>query len=234
MDKFTTILEYNYYINNEKNVIDEDEDEFEEEGLEGEDEIEDAEDGEEEEDDEDEFEEEGEFEDVGNEDEFEEEDFEEGEDEVEIDVSELVEKQNEIESTVGDINNKMESLTVNVDKSLQGFKKIEAVLASLNQLKQTTANLDKEIQKRNPTPWEKMEMRSADTFPYNTKISDYFKAADSMGTEYQIMNGGDPNANTINTFQKDKEKDKKRKEDYILTTDDIEDDFSEWDIKNSF
>jgi len=38
--------------------------------------------------------------------------------------------------------------------------------------------LEKEIVKRNPTPVEKLEMRSMDSFPYNIKLTDYWKDVD--------------------------------------------------------
>ena len=40
-------------------------------------------------------------------------------------------------------------------------------------------DLEKEIEKRNPTPVEKLEMMSLDSFPYSVKLTDYW--ADKEG-----------------------------------------------------
>jgi hypothetical protein len=36
-------------------------------------------------------------------------------------------------------------------------------------------DLEKEIEKRNPTPVERLEMRSMDSFPYSVKLTDFWK-----------------------------------------------------------
>ena len=72
--------------------------------------------------------------------------------------------------------------------------------------------LEKEIIKRNPTPVEKLEMRSLDSFPFNQKLTDYW--AEKEGP-YDVM-GND------------------KKKEYVLTKDDIDADFSPTNIKQSF
>jgi len=68
-------------------------------------------------------------------------------------------------------------------------------------------NLEKEIEKRNPTPVEKLEMRSMDSFPYSIKLTDY----------WQDKEGYDVN----------------EEEDYTLTQQEV-DDYSETEIEDSF
>ena len=75
------------------------------------------------------------------------------------------------------------------------------------------AELEKEIIKRNPTPVEKLEMRSLSSYPYSQKLTDYW--ADTEGA-YDVM---------------DKEKEKKE---YVLTQKDVDTSYSEPDIKQSF
>ncbi len=71
--------------------------------------------------------------------------------------------------------------------------------------------LEKEVVQRNPTPVEKLNMRSMDSFPYSVKLTDFW--AEKEG---------------YNTGSEEEEKD------YVLTQDEIENDYSETDIKDSF
>jgi hypothetical protein len=70
--------------------------------------------------------------------------------------------------------------------------------------------LEKEIEKRNPTPIEKLEMRSMSSFPYNIKLTDYW--SDKEG--YDVS--------------------EPENQEYILTQQDVDDDYSESDIRNTF
>jgi len=69
--------------------------------------------------------------------------------------------------------------------------------------------LEKEIERRNPTPVEKLEMRSMDSFPYSIKLTDY----------WQDKEGYDVNG--------------EEEEDYTLTQQDV-DDYSSTEIEDSF
>jgi hypothetical protein len=74
-------------------------------------------------------------------------------------------------------------------------------------------DLEKEIERRNPTPVEKLEMRSLDSFPYNVKLSDFWA---EKGDRYDT--GAEPKEPT----------------EYVLTQQDIDDSYSESDIEDSF
>ena len=65
-----------------------------------------------------------------------------------------------------------------------------------------------------PTPEEKIEMRSLDSYPYSVKLTDFWSSQEG---QYDIV---------------DKE-DEEPKE-YVLTQDDIDNDYSSADIQSSF
>ena len=71
--------------------------------------------------------------------------------------------------------------------------------------------LEKEIVKRNPTPVEKLEMRSMSSYPYNIKLTDYWKDVDG----YDATGEEEP-------------------KEYILTKDDVDSGFTDSSIKSSF
>ena len=129
------------------------------------------------------------------------------EDEVEVDVTSLVDGAKE--AKIAAI--KAMKVSKNTGEELMGkLSDLEARLAKMDSVANKIENLEKEIVKRNPTPVEKLEMRSLDSYPYNIKLSDYW--ADKKGA-YDVT---------------DKEKE------YVLTNDDIDSDFSYSQIKDTF
>ena len=96
---------------------------------------------------------------------------------------------------------------------LNKLSDLEARIARMDSVSAKIEDLEKEIVKRNPTPVEKLEMRSLSSFPYSQKLTDYW--ADKEGA-YDVM---------------DKEKEKKE---YTLTQKDVDTSYSEPDIKQSF
>jgi hypothetical protein len=129
------------------------------------------------------------------------------EDEVEVDVTSLVDGAKE--AKVAAI--KAMKVSKNTgEKLMDKLSNLEARLAKMDSVASKIENLEKEMVKRNPTPVEKLEMRSLDSYPYNIKLSDYW--ADKKGA-YDVTN-------------KEKE--------YVLTSDDIDSDFSYSQIKDTF
>lgn len=103
----------------------------------------------------------------------------EPEDEV-IDVEELTQSQENTENKVDDINVTME----------KGFEKLLGIVSKLDKMiDSSTANMEsikKEIEKRNPTPMEKLNMRAAnDSYPFNIKPDDYWKEKEAT-SNYRI------------------------------------------------
>ena len=123
----------------------------------------------------------------------------ESDDEV-IDVDDLTKSQETTEEKVDDIHVTME----------KGFDKLLNVVDKLNKMiDASTTNMEEirqEIEKRNPTPLEKLNMRAAnDSYPFNISPDDYWKEKEAT-SNYRI--GGE------------NEEDSKQ---YIITQGDIDD-----------
>lgn len=130
------------------------------------------------------------------------------EDEVEIDVTELVKGTEEAKETTNMVNQRMEDL-------MGQFDDLENKLSNItNTMTDKVEDLENEVEKRMPTPEEKIEMRSLDSYPYNLKLTDYW--SDKEG-QYDVMDGeeGEP-------------------DEYVLTKDDIDSEYNEGDVKDSF
>jgi hypothetical protein len=102
-----------------------------------------------------------------------------------IDVDELTQSQEETEEKVEDIHVTME----------KGFDKLPNIVNKLDKMiDASTSNMEQirqEIEKRNPTPVEKLNMRAAnDSYPFNVSPSEYWKEKE-MTSNYRI--GGDEN-----------------------------------------
>jgi hypothetical protein len=126
-------------------------------------------------------------------------------DEVDVDVTELVQGSEEATDAANAANFK-------TSKLLKKFADLERRVAQMDTLSHKIDDLGKEIAKRNPTPDEKLEMRSMDSFPYNIKLSDYFKET-----------GSNENPDGV-----------KKAPEYILKKDDIATKFVDSSIKDTF
>jgi hypothetical protein len=131
-------------------------------------------------------------------------------DSVEIDVSQIVkgtEEAKEAAEKAGQESSKVAQVLMQKLADLENkLGRMDAVTAKID-------GLEKEIIKRNPTPVEKLEMRSLSSYPYSQKLTDYW--SDKEGA-YDVMH-----------------KDDKPKE-YVLTKDDIDSSYSDSSIRNSF
>jgi hypothetical protein len=132
-----------------------------------------------------------------------------GDDEtIELDVTELVKGSEETKASVDNANEKITQLMDMVGK-------LETQLHSMEEISKKIDFLELELEKRAPTPEEKIEMRSLDSYPYNLKLTDFW--ATQKG-QYDILGS----------------EDKEEEKEYVLTQDDIESDYSDSDIKSSF
>jgi len=129
-----------------------------------------------------------------------------GGDEVEVDVTQLVKTGEEATNAASDASQKTSEL-------LDKFNDLEQRVSSMNSLTHKIDALEKEIIKRNPTPVEKLEMRSMDSFPYNIKLTDYWKDVDG----YEPTGSGT-----------------EQKQEYVLTQDDVDSGFTDASIKKTF
>jgi hypothetical protein len=124
---------------------------------------------------------------------------------VEVDVTELVKGSEEAKEAA-------DKASQNSEMLLQKLADLEARISSMDAVSGKIEELENEIIKRNPTPVEKLEMRSLSSYPYSQKLTDYW--ADKKGA-YDVMGN-------------------EEKEEYTLTQDDIDNSYSEGDVKQSF
>lgn len=133
----------------------------------------------------------------------------EGDEEIELDVTDLVQNTKKTKEEAELASSKMEEL-------LQQFNMLNTKLKDLEDLDTKLAELEQEVIKRNPTKVEKLEMRSLDSFPYNLKLTDYWEDKESEGDIEAVSD------------------DKSEEDEYELTDSDIEQDYSEQEVVNSF
>lgn len=114
-----------------------------------------------------------------------------------IDVDELTQSQEETEAKVEDVEVSMEKgfdKLINVVDKLQQM--IDANSANMEQIKQ-------EIEKRNPTPIEKLNMRAAnDSYPFNISPNDYWKEKEAT-SNYRIGGENEPDGEQYTITQAD-------------------------------
>ncbi len=128
-----------------------------------------------------------------------------------VDVTDLVNKQDEVLQKFNDIIGKMNHFS-DISKTVDETSK--EVNSLKNDLQTKIDSFGKELEKRLPTDKEKLRLQSLNSYPYNIPIDDYF----------------------INTGRVDmnKEEEDKKADDFILKVKDIEDGYNEFDVKNSF
>ncbi len=126
-------------------------------------------------------------------------------DEVEVDVTSLVKGSEDAKASA-------DMASQNTQQLLQKFSELEGRVAAMDSITNKIEDLEKEIIKRSPTPVEKLEMRSLNSFPYSLKLTDYW--AEKEGS-YDV------------TGEKSKAKE------YILTKDDVDSGYSDSQIKQS-
>jgi hypothetical protein len=130
--------------------------------------------------------------------------------EVELDVTELVNGTKEAKQSADNANANVERLLSMVD-TLQGK------LESMSQISNKIDTLEKELEKRMPTPDEQVKLRSMDSYPYNITLSQFW--ADHKDSPYD-------------TGMEDEEN-KDEEGNYVLTNKDVED-MDDNKIKDSF
>jgi len=129
------------------------------------------------------------------------------EDEVEIDITDLVKKTEEAKGSADEANAKMLEL-------LGRFNQLQTKISTMDKITQKIDSLEHEIEKRNPTPEEKIEMRSLDSYPYNIKLSDFWSEhEDNVAKPAEYING--------------------KKKEFVLTKDEVNN-YNSPEIKKSF
>ena len=138
-----------------------------------------------------------------------------GEEEEVIDVDQLTDAQEKMNSKVntvgqnlGDMNSKIESL-INMLGNMEQM---------INNNNQEIEKFKAEFEKRNPTQTEKLNLRSLDSYPFNVSPKDYW-----------AQKGEDPNSN----YSGEADNQKSTTQEYQITNNDV-DDFNEREMEKSF
>jgi hypothetical protein len=111
-----------------------------------------------------------------------------------IDVDELTDSQEETEKEVAKINSKF-------DKVIKAIGAFEELLRSNDE---KIDNLRDEFEKRNPSKIEKLQMQTANSYPFNQRPEDYWKEKEAT-SNYQVVD---------DDLEEDKDK-------FIITTNDV-------------
>jgi hypothetical protein len=130
------------------------------------------------------------------------------EDEVELDITELVQGTEAAKASADQANVQIGDLMAKFDNLTQSLNKMDDINAKID-------DIEHEIEVRNPTPKEQLEMRSMDSYPYNLKLTDYW---DEKEGHYDAM-GKDENG---------------AEEEYVLTQDEVDQDYNAIEVKDSF
>jgi hypothetical protein len=107
------------------------------------------------------------------------------EDDIEIDVTSLVDGTEDAKKAA------IKAMKVSKNSSeklMDKLSDLEARLTRMDSVADKIENLEKEIVKRNPTPVEKLEMRSLSSYPYNIKLSDYWSSSSTGNYGYKYEN----------------------------------------------
>lgn len=130
-----------------------------------------------------------------------------GSDEVELDVTQLVQGNEEAKQIATQNGAK-------IDQLLNKYNELESKLGKMDAINAKIDNLEHEVEKRVPTTAEKLEMRSLNSYPYSLKLTDYWSEKEGV---YDVMDTGE-----------------KKEKVYTLTKDDVNSGYSDHGIKNSF
>jgi len=134
------------------------------------------------------------------------------EDEVELDVTELVQGTEAARQSADHANQQIGDLLAKFDTLTQSLDKMDSINAKID-------DIEHEIETRNPTPEEQLEMRSLDSFPYNLKLTDYWSEKEG---HYDAMKNGEDGEGGNGP------------EEFVLTQDEVDQDYNSNHIKDSF
>ena len=144
-------------------------------------------------------------------------------DEVEIDVTDIVKGVEKAEDTVEALDDKVEGLGSQVNDYIEKLLQSNEML--MNKVSELEKNMNQQFVQRTPTPYEQLMLRSMSSYPYTQKLTDYWTANALQKDLY--------------TTNKDSKSEEESEEDetpkvYNLTYKDINDSFSDVDIKKTF
>lgn len=147
-----------------------------------------------------------------------------GEEDVEeIDVSGIVDGVDKNAVEIQNVNQKLDTVSSKfqsyIDKIIQANS---SLTQQVKTLEKGISDISNEFKKRNPTPNEQLNLRSLSSYPYNQKLTDYWQPSKQNSVETMPNQKYDVKIN-----------DDKTPKEYTLTDKDVDDDYSEIDVKNS-
>jgi len=156
-----------------------------------------------------------------------------GSGEVEIDVTDIVTRQDEMGQSIEDITQKIESALQNITKTVSDLKSDMFNNANTvnSKIDKVEGNLSKEMQKRNPTPEEQLQLRSLSAYPYNMKLTDYWEPTFNYADA--LKNPNEKPTSKLDASSGEKPKDEEEDEEYVLRVKDVYD-VNDFDIKKTF
>ena len=127
----------------------------------------------------------------------------------EVDVTDLVNGQKELEGKFADTEEKIAQSVEKMDGAFSKLDDLEVKISELDKLYAAIDQLGTKIDQAKPkSPEEKLELRSLDSYPFNQKLTDFF---DEKETEMEVTG----------------------KNEYVLTSDDVKN-MTDRDVKDSF
>jgi hypothetical protein len=139
----------------------------------------------------------------------------EGEEDDVLDVDDLTDAQEKMNGTVNRVGKKLGTVDDKIQVLLKSIDDLQRRIQSNND---EIADFKREFEKRNPTPTEKLNLRSLDSYPFNVSPTDYW-----------AQKGMDPNSN----YQGYADNSEPTTQEYQITNSDV-DDFDERAISQSF
>jgi hypothetical protein len=138
-----------------------------------------------------------------------EEPIEDEEDVEEVEVTDLVNGQKDLENKFKETESKIEQSTEKIQSVFTKLEDLENKMGDLDKLFNAVNDLGNKVEQSKPkTPEEKLELRSLDSYPFNQKLTDFFSDKE---TEMEVTG----------------------KNEYVLTSDDIQN-MSQDDIRDTF
>ena len=141
-----------------------------------------------------------------------------GEENEVIDVEDITDAQKKTNDKVNKVGRNLGKVDDKIVQLLQAIDKMETMINNNNA---EIENFKQEFEKRNPTPTEKLNLRSLDSYPFNVNPKEYWE------------DKGIANPGTSNQYQAYSDNEKPTTDEYEITNYDI-DNFDERKIADSF
>lgn len=157
-----------------------------------------------------------------------------GADEVELDITDLVDKMENNSQEISQVNQRVDDIGSKMDSKFAEFteKIVQVSNQMVNNINSLQKNIGAELKKRNPTPNEQLQMQSLRSYPYDQKLTDFWKPVDKFDAQSEMDNAyGNNQSFDLKIGNKNVKKDE---DDYVITQSDIDSPMSDLFIRDSF